>query len=328
MRRTLEAKYIGCVIGGALGDSIGELAFRLPDKIKLMAILEKADALRYTDDTAMAIGLAQSLIEKGDVDSELLGKRFHENFLKEPWRGYASGPPTVFALVESTGMSYVEAAKTLFNGNGSFGNGAAMRVAPIALLYHVSPHLSEKAFASAEVTHSHMMAKHGAALQATAIDQALALDPAEPFSFQQFIDGLRVLRLTTKLHKKIELLQDLLESHTPCAQAIKVLGKSVAIHESLPFSIYAFLMHPKSFEECLFCAVMNGGDRDTLGAMAGAISGAHVGISGIPGEWQEKLENRELLQELALSLLEAHCQLSIAEKDSSSERNTRVLSPV
>jgi poly(ADP-ribose) glycohydrolase ARH3 len=203
-----------------------------------------------------------------------------------------------------------------------------MRVAPIALFYHESPHLSEKAFASAEVTHSHMMAKHGAALQATAIDQALALDPGELLSIQQFINGLLALRLTAELHKKIEVLQILLESHIPCTQAIKVLGKSVAIHESLPFSIYAFLMHPKSFEECLFCAVMNGGDRDTLGAMAGAISGAYVGIDGIPVEWREKLENRDLLQELALSLLEAHCQLPIAEKDSSSDRKARVWSPV
>ncbi|MHC1726215.1 MAG: ADP-ribosylglycohydrolase family protein [Syntrophobacteraceae bacterium] len=318
MRHALEAKYIGCMIGSALGDSIGELAFGSPDKRKLLAAIADSEVLRYTDDTAMAIGLAQSLIEKGDVDSEHVGNKFHENYLKEPWRGYASGTPTVFALVESTGIPHVEAAKTLFNGNGSFGNGAAMRVAPVGLFYHGSPRLIENAFASAEVTHSHIMAKHGAALQASAIDQALALDPGELFPVRQFIDGLLGLGLTSKLHEKIEAVQVLLENHIPCAQAIKVLGKSVAIHESLPFSIYAFLLHPKSFEECLFCAVMNGGDRDTLGAMAGAISGAYVGIDGIPGEWRERLENRDLLYGLALSLLEAHrsdksLQLSIMQ---------------
>ena len=82
MRHTLEAKYIGCIIGAALGDSIGELAFRSPDKIKLMAILEKADALRYTDDTAMAMGLAQSLIEKGN--DSWIATDFPRTFIASP----------------------------------------------------------------------------------------------------------------------------------------------------------------------------------------------------------------------------------------------------
>jgi poly(ADP-ribose) glycohydrolase ARH3 len=301
----LERKFIGCIIGGALGDSIGELAFRLPEKVSLMAALARAGVLSYTDDTAMAIGLARSLIEKKDADPEHIGKTFHENYVKEPWRGYASGPPTVFSLVESAGMTYVEAAKTLFNGKGSFGNGAAMRVAPIGLFYHQSPHLRDRAFVSAEVTHSHIIAKYGAALQAAAIDQALSLDPAEPFSPRRFVESLLTLTPPPELYEKIEAVEVLVEEQVPGAQAIKILGASVAVHESLPFAVYAFLMHPKSYAECLLCAIMNGGDRDTLGAMAGAISGAYVGIDGIPGQWQEKLENRDLLQELAISLLEA-----------------------
>jgi len=68
--------------------------------------------------------------------------------------------------------------------------------------------------------------------------------------------------------------------------------------------MYAFLKHPEWFEESIFCAITNGGDRDTLGAMTGAISGAYLGIDGIPKEWQEKLEKRDLLRGLALSLLE------------------------
>jgi hypothetical protein len=106
----------------------------------------------------------------------------------------------------------------VYNGNGSFGNGAAMRVAPIIVFYHESPHLCEKAFASAEVTHSHMMAKQGAALQATAIDQALALDPGELFSFQQFMNRLLDLRLLAKLQKKIEVVQVLRENYMSCAE--------------------------------------------------------------------------------------------------------------
>ena len=59
------------------------------------------------------------------------------------------------------------------------------------------------------------------------------------------------------------------------------MGQSVKIHESLPFAIYAFLAHPHSFEGCLLDTVLSGGDRDTLGAMAGAILGAYLGVAAI-----------------------------------------------
>jgi poly(ADP-ribose) glycohydrolase ARH3 len=72
----------------------------------------------------------------------------------------------------------------------------------------------------------------------------------------------------------------------------------------MPFAIYSFLRYPKSFEACLFCAILNGGDRDTLGAMACAISGAYLGIEAIPKSWHDKLENRETIEHLASSLAE------------------------
>jgi len=76
------------------------------------------------------------------------------------------------------------------------------------------------------------------------------------------------------------------------------------VHESLPFALFSFLRHPKSFEDCLFCAILHGGDRDTLGAMACAISGAYVGIKAIPESWIEKLENRSYIEDLAVRLSE------------------------
>jgi len=78
----------------------------------------------------------------------------------------------------------------------------------------------------------------------------------------------------------------------------------VAVHESLPFALYSFLRHPKSFADCLFCAILHGGDRDTLGAMACAVSGAYVGIDSIPQSWRQKLENRSYIEDLALRLSE------------------------
>jgi len=71
---------------------------------------------------------------------------------------------------------------------------------------------------------------------------------------------------------------------------------------SLPFAIYSLLPFPSSFEDCLYCAIMRGGDGDTLGAMAGAISDAYLGFEAIPLMWRIKLENREKIERLALEL--------------------------
>ena len=81
------------------------------------------------------------------------------------------------------------------------------------------------------------------------------------------------------------------------------MGHSVTVHESLPFAPYSFLCYSQSFELCLLCAGLNGGDRDTLGAMACAISGSYLGIEGIPLAWREKLGNHEHITDLALKLL-------------------------
>jgi len=73
---------------------------------------------------------------------------------------------------------------------------------------------------------------------------------------------------------------------------------------NLVFALYSFLRHPKSFEDCLFCAILHGGDRDTLGAMAFAVSGAYLWIESIPQSWRHKLENRSYIEDLALRLSE------------------------
>lgn len=300
----LKAKYVGTMVGSALGDAIGELAFRCPEVGLLRKLIEQAEELVYTDDTAMAIGLAESLLEKRRIDQSHLGETFARNFFREPWRGYASGPPAIFTRVRSQGISYVEAARALFGGSGSFGNGAAMRIAPVGLFFHRSDNLYEEACASAEVTHAHPVGKDGAAVLATAIAMALVLDPKKPFPVEYFVSSLMDRSKTSAIRKKIELVRTLLLQKVSPRVAAARLGQSVAVDESMPFALFAFLRFPESFEACLLCAISNGGDRDTLGAMAGALSGAFLGIEAIPSSWRSKLEHREMIESLASSLFE------------------------
>jgi poly(ADP-ribose) glycohydrolase ARH3 len=300
----LRGKYLGGMIGSALGDAIGELAFFHPHKETLCAHLEKLETYRYTDDTAMSIGIAESVVKTGCLDEQDLGETFRANFKCEPWRGYAPGPPTVFSMVEELGIAYAEAAQRLFGGSGSFGNGSAMRVVPVGLVFHDSPDLYEMARVSAVVTHAHPLGIDGAAVQSKAVALAVQHDPEDTFPYDEFVQDLLGLVRTPQMREKIREVVDLISSCVDPSVAAQRLGRTVAVHESLPFALYSFLRYPKSFEDCLFCAILNGGDRDTLGAMACAISGAYLGIKAIPKFWIDKLENRKYIEALASRLLE------------------------
>ncbi len=304
MTAELRDKFIGSMIGSAIGDAIGELAFHVPGKDRLIVQTERLAELRYTDDTAMAIGLAESITEKHDIVHHHLGDRFRYNYQREPWRGYASGPPTIFSQVQRLGITYTEAARQLFGGSGSLGNGSAMRVGPVGLFFYNTSTLYEKAAASAEVTHAHPVGMDGAAVQAKAISHAITLSPREALQRNRFIDKLINFARTREIRMKMRLVKNLIAEKATPEVAANHIGRTVAVHESMPFALFSFLHYPSSFEECLFCAVLHGGDRDTLGAMACAISGAYLGIQAIPKSWQEKLENRSYIENLAISLFE------------------------
>jgi poly(ADP-ribose) glycohydrolase ARH3 len=299
----LRAKYLGGMVGSALGDAIGELAFMVPQRERLLSNLDHVSEFRYTDDTAMAIGLAQSIIKDKGIDQQNLGDTFSANFQREPWRGYASGPPTIFSLVAKRGISYTEAARGMFGGSGSLGNGAAMRIVPLGLFFHQAEDLYEVAALSAQVTHAHPVGVDGAAAQAWAVASAVKLDPQRTFPFEGFVQGLIDFARTSEIQTKMTLIQKLITEDVPPNAAADELGRSVAVHESMPFAVYSFLKYPKSFEACLFCAILHGGDRDTLGAMACAISGAYLGIEAIPHVWRQKLENLAYIEDLASKLL-------------------------
>ena len=117
---------------------------------------------------------------------------------------------------------------------------------------------------------------------------------------------VRSFRSVVDRATRMALVESLLtEDISPLVAAMR-LEQSVAAHESVPFAIYAFLRHPRSFEECLFCAALHSVDRDTVGAMACAVSGAYLGVEAIPPVWLAKIENRQYIKDLALKLCALH----------------------
>lgn len=300
-----KSKFRGCLLGLAAGDALGapfEGAW-YTDAGQVWTSAAERPSLRYTDDTHMAIGTAESLIACGGFDGSHMAGIFIKNFDREPWRGYGAGPPRIFQKIKA-GVSWDKAAADVYPG-GSYGNGAAMRVAPVGLFYHRdSEKLTAAAGQQSIITHTHPWGREGAVLQALAV--ALAVNSEPPLSPEKILARLQEQATDDLYRQKLKDAENLLETDT-AVEIASVLGNGIEAFNAVPTAICCALRHPNSYADAVVEAVSLGGDADTIACMAGAISGAALGIEAIPEEWLAKLENRGYLDDLAVQLWKAAC---------------------
>ncbi len=295
----LKSKFLGALIGTGVGDAVGA-GFEgrhaaKPETIE--AVVDGREVLIYTDDTHMMIGVAESLVQKEGFDGEHMVRTFMRNYEQEPWRGYGPGPPRIFRMI-TAGEAWDGVAAKVYPG-GSFGNGSAMRIAPVGVFYHHDlVTLKEVAYKSSQITHSHELGKEGAALQAYAIASVVSLEPTAVFDQHDLLAKLSGYVCHEVYKQKLVAVEALLGEPDRTA-VIAELGNGVEAFKSVPTAIYSFLSYPYSFAEAVLFAVSLGGDTDTIAAMTGAISGAYLGVDAIPDKWRFKLENRAYIEGLA-----------------------------
>ena len=176
-----------------------------------------------------------------------------------------------------------------------------MRINPVGLFFY-DKSIYKQAKAATILTHTHSLGIDGSAVLAKAVSMAVLLNPREKLNKSIFIDQLIRFARTGEIRSKIQKVKELILNESSSAEAAKTLGQSVSVHESMPMAVYSFMKHPDSFEGCLFTSILNGGDADTVGAMACGISGAYLGIKAIPDNWILKLENHEYIKALAEKL--------------------------
>jgi poly(ADP-ribose) glycohydrolase ARH3 len=294
MERNLS-KFVGSLVGSAVGDSLGA---RMEGSAGVQAVHEIGP--RYTDDTVMTLGVAESLVECKGYDYWDMTDRFVGNYELEPWRRYGSGTSRVLRMMKSGRMGFGMLDRQLYP-EGSFGNGAAMRVAPVGLLYYDDPRaLRDIAYHTAGITHSNELAMEGAALQACAVALAVLADP-NSIKAEEFVGALRMFTKPGTYQEKLKAIMRLLDNRAGTMQVVKELGNGVEALHSVPTAIYSFLANP-GFESAVTYAVSLGGDADTIGSMCGAIAGACYGIESLPARWIEKVENRQHIEALAKKL--------------------------
>ena len=257
------------------------------------------DELWYTDDTQMAIGVAETLVACGEIQEAKLCQAFVSNYL--PSRGYGQGARAVLDAMEE-GEDYRRVANEYFPG-GSYGNGAAMRVAPIGLLFASDPErLWKQAKLSALPTHIHPLGIEGVQLLALAVALCTTFDV---FNRKAFFDRLQQSCQTPEFRERIQKAAEI-ESVNDLAG----LGNGIQALESVVTAIASFALTPDSYAETIGNVILLGGDTDTLAAMAGALSGAYLGLQAIPPRLIILLESspqgRDYLLKLADQLHQLH----------------------
>jgi poly(ADP-ribose) glycohydrolase ARH3 len=181
------------------------------------------------------------------------------------------------------GRDYRRVAADYFPG-GSYGNGAAMRVAPVGLLFHDDhAKLWEQARLSALPTHVHPLGIEGAQLLALAVSLAMRFDEwGRGGFFRELCAACVSPEFRTQMEQAVSV-QSVAE--------LALLGNRIEALWSVPTAIASFGLTPQSFSDTIGNVILLGGDTDTLAAMAGAVSGAYLGVPGLAQRLVELLES-------------------------------------
>lgn len=290
------SKFIGCITGVAIGDSLGA---RLEGASAICGPIAELSP-RYTDDTVMTIGVAESLIEDKEFHYWHMAGRLLNLHEAEPWRRYGRTLTRVFRSMRHGKLGFGMLDRDFFP-EGSWGNGAAMRIAPVGLLFHDDPRaIRDIAYHCASITHSHELALEGAILQACAVALTVLAEPEE-INPTEFLAVLRMITQSSRYQDKIRSIFELLQHGCGKQDVIDRLGNGAAAVDSVPTAIFAFLA-TADFKSAVQYAVSLGGDADTIGSMTGAIAGACYGLERIPSQWRETVENGEYLKTLGRNL--------------------------
>lgn len=286
----------GGLLGLALGDALGAPHEGGPlERCLWLALGRTLDGRRrWTDDTAMALDLAEALLATGEVDQDDLAARFSRSYA---WsRGYGPGTAALCRAV-ARGESWRDARVAKFP-MGSSGNGAAMRAPVLGLLFHRAPDdLDRQTRLAAEVTHAHPLALEGAVLVARATASAFRQEALE--TVLEHRSGL------AELDRRAEQARSWLREAgvIPPDFVAQRLGNGIAAAESCVTAVYVaarFLRSP--FEELLGFVRALRGDVDTISAMAGAMWGAANGAEALPQRALRRLEAVERIRAVAFGL--------------------------
>jgi len=286
-----------CLVGACIGDALG-MPFEGMDRANKLLVnwdgltylpskSHKLEAGMYTDDGQLSIIVANSLIECREFNPYDLAQRYQEWFFSGNPRGF--GRTTRMAMnALKDGVHWSESGI-----KGSYGNATAMRAAPFGVFFRNDmKSLIEAVSIDSAITHNSPDAKAGAI--AIAVVTAFAANG----DTEDLLDRVFEKLPDSAIRKTISTLDLLIYSdYVKPREALRALGTSANIKETVPAALYCFLKFD-NYADAVRTAIRAGGDVDTTASIIGALFGAKDGIKNIPQEWIDGVENFELLIEL------------------------------
>lgn len=274
--------------GLSIGDALGERYFDPANIARLMGNIVSVPPppWRWTDDTAMACAIVEVLESRGTVDEDALAAAFARTYRADPSRGYGAGAHRYFRAV-AAGSAWRDAAQDLFNGQGSLGNGGAMRAAPVGAWF--AGNLSavvEEAARSARPTHMHAEGVAGAV--AVAVAAALAWEPVDgaellaeverrtpPGRTRDGVAAARAVPFATSVEDGVAKLGN---------------GSYITAMDTVPFALWCAARSLDDFPRAILDTIRGLGDIDTNCAIVGGIVAGRVGPDRVPAEWRSSRE--------------------------------------
>ncbi|MFR9799017.1 ADP-ribosylglycohydrolase family protein [Streptomyces sp. MS06] len=263
--------------GLSVGDALGSQFF-VPAHYPLLKRRElPAGTWQWTDDTEMACSVVAVLAAHRRVDQDALARSFAVRHDFD--RGYGPAVNRLLRLVREGG-DWRELSAALFNGQGSWGNGAAMRIAPLGAWYADDPEqATHQAEISAYPTHQHREAVVGA--MAVAAAAALAADPGGPPGADSLLDGVISLVPKSAVRAGLRRARDMLDyDDASTVAAVLGCGRRTTAHDTVPFALWSAARALTDYETAFWTTAQVGGDVDTTCAIVGGVLAA--GSAGAP----------------------------------------------
>ncbi|MFJ9842941.1 ADP-ribosylglycohydrolase family protein [Kitasatospora sp. NPDC101155] len=275
--------------GLSVGDALGAQFF-VPETARAhhASRTEPPGPWPWTDDTEMACSVYAAHRERGTIDTFDLTHAFARRHDFD--RGYGPAANRLLRLIREGGDAQALAAE-LFDGQGSYGNGAAMRVAPLGAAY--ADDLDEVvrlAVRTAMITHTHPQAVDGAI--AVAVAAALAVRArTESMTPESFLGWVRHHTPLGAVHDGLSEAIALLAEPDPLVAA-KVLGNGsrTSAADTVPYALWCAARRLTDYRAALWEAIAAGGDMDTVAAITGGVVAAYAGTVGIPAAWMAARE--------------------------------------
>lgn len=280
------ARALKSLDGLSVGDAFGQTFFGHEGTAwsRVVSRTEPAPPWPWTDDTAMARVVVAVLRDHRQLPPNVLARAFAYEYQKEPGRGYGAGAAQILNEI-CAGKPWQTASALAFGGSGSYGNGAAMRAAPIGAFFADDLEaLIEQAENAARVTHFHPDGIAGGI--AVALAAAWMSSPRDGDLFSFVLEHLPTGPVRRAIRRASELSVD-----TKPSQVAKELGNGsrVTALDTVPFCLWSVARSPHDFEDALWHTVGVMGDRDTTCAIVGGILAASPRVE-VPPAWLQARE--------------------------------------